>query len=60
MGLSPRVRGNQLLVHPLADHPGSIPACAGEPVTPVELDLAIGDEGLSPRVRGNPVRPAGQ
>ena len=34
LGLSPRVRGN--LVAPLLDtfRPGSIPACAGEPIHP--------------------------
>ena len=31
-GLSPRVRGNRERDHPVRDHRGSIPACAGEPV----------------------------
>ena len=30
-GLSPRVRGNHVSQQPRGDHPGSIPACAGEP-----------------------------
>ena len=76
-GLSPRVRGNQLLVVPLSNHPGSIPACAGEPEylpfisppgrvyprvcggTPAEPEYEVPAMGLSPRVRGNPRRPAG-
>ena len=32
-GLSPRVRGNQLPVNPRVPQVGSIPACAGEPVS---------------------------
>ena len=31
LGLSPRVRGNRGGVRFRAEHPGSIPACAGEP-----------------------------
>ena len=31
-GLSPRVRGNHVSQQPRGDHPGSIPACAGEPI----------------------------
>ena len=31
MGLSPRVRGNQVPDHDHEDRRGSIPACAGEP-----------------------------
>ena len=74
-GLSPRVRGNHVTVrlHP-ANH-GSIPACAGEPVSLVLTILrywvyprvcggtrmvVIGltaTQGLSPRVRGNPLDP---
>ena len=33
-GLSPRVRGNQLVAVPHIPVVGSIPACAGEPATP--------------------------
>ena len=32
-GLSPRVRGNPLLLTDMAPHIGSIPACAGEPTS---------------------------
>ena len=32
-GLSPRVRGNQLRAYPQRAGAGSIPACAGEPIT---------------------------
>ena len=32
MGLSPRVRGNQLRTPPAVDNEGSIPASAGEPL----------------------------
>ena len=32
IGLSPRVRGSRLSVRPAAVRPGSIPACAGQPV----------------------------
>ena len=50
-GLSPRVRGNPLKQYTPAGLDRSIPACAGEPVTP---DVATGlVNGLSPRVRGN-------
>ena len=70
-GLSPRVRGNPRARVPAPPWPGSIPACAGEPVWPslaaVRLTVyprvcggtAIGGAkavavlGLSPRVRGN-------
>ena len=34
MGLSPRVRGNPSPEPSLLFHPGSIPACAGEPSKP--------------------------
>ena len=52
-GLSPRVRGNHAPHRRSVLHPGSIPACAGEP-SPVGVG---GPEavGLSPRVRGNPL-----
>ena len=71
IGLSPRVRGNLLGQRPCAPAPGSIPACAGEPVRclafrsqcrvyprvcggTVVLKVALwSGEGLSPRVRGN-------
>ena len=70
-GLSPRVRGNPLLVNVDPARQGSIPACAGEPSLPARrrkswtvyprvcggtLDRHRrndGDDGLSPRVRGN-------
>ena len=54
-GLSPRVRGNRKLAGKDAFRPGSIPACAGEPV--------LGNEGIQagrvyPRVcGGTPRRP---
>ena len=58
-GLSPRVRGNQSCCVDWGISPGSIPACAGEPVTRSECRLgsipACNYEGLSPRVRGNPL-----
>ena len=54
-GLSPRVRGNPRRVHPITAHPGSIPACAGEPAG-LETTRPI-CPGLSPRVRGNPPGP---
>ena len=48
-GLSPRVRGN-LVVHPSAVvQPGSIPACAGEPVC---IEDARNGIGVYPRVCG--------
>ena len=31
IGLSPRVRGNQMDSIRVEDYPGSIPACTGEP-----------------------------
>ena len=34
LGLSPRVRGNQVAERPAYQQSGSIPACAGEPCTP--------------------------
>ena len=73
MGLSPRVRGNRTSRQAWILSGGSIPACAGEPPWP-ELGLARDSvyprvcggtlwprpdrpdaEGLSPRVRGNPI-----
>ena len=71
-GLSPRVRGNQWRVPSLTSLVGSIPACAGEPVSPTLMSVLAGvyprvcggtgkgagtraaKRGLSPRVRGNP------
>ena len=51
-GLSPRVRGNHF-----GESIGSIPACAGEPLTvqvACENDTSeVQVSGLSPRVRGN-------
>ena len=48
-GLSPRVRGNRRhAVNPLL-HPGSIPACAGEPRSRVRL---MSSTGVYPRVCG--------
>ena len=37
-GLSPRVRGNRRGARPDPDGPGSIPACAGEPLTGFEVE----------------------
>ena len=39
MGLSPRVRGNQITTHPVEVDGGSIPACAGEPFGVASLSL---------------------
>ena len=50
-GLSPRVRGNHGVVLVSGLIMRSIPACAGEPVSPRSPHVVIG--GLSPRVRGN-------
>ena len=36
-GLSPRVRGNPEMTNEAAKHPGSIPACAGEPAGEASL-----------------------
>ena len=48
-GLSPRVRGNQMVSDCPSGHYGPIPACAGQPVEP----LAAGhDQGAYPRVCG--------
>ena len=52
IGLSPRVRGNQVLDISRIEFSGSIPACAGG--TPHLKRRYIDGEGLSPRVRGNP------
>ena len=72
-GLSPRVRGNRVRPDGAAELDGSIPACAGEPITttttmtmPTVYPRVCGgtrvsqvllrlQQGLSPRVRGNPV-----
>ena len=72
-GLSPRVRGNQVVIDSEPMHIGSIPACAGEPrlqpsclgerrvyprvcggTGPYTTRIKTSD-GLSPRVRGNPL-----
>ena len=73
-GLSPRVRGNLLGPRNQVAHHGSIPACAGEPLSgrdvrgnstvyPRVCGGTLGTvpppckgTGLSPRVRGNPLR----
>ena len=72
MGLSPRVRGNPLSYQDWQIQRGSIPACAGEPMTTSpgagasgvyprvcggtvsKARTASANDGLSPRVRGNP------
>ena len=51
-GLSPRVRGNPRRLFWPWRNPGSIPACAGEPVAGQRAYPGL--RGLSPRVRGNP------
>ena len=74
-GLSPRVRGNRAPQNHLRHRLRSIPACAGEPMTPSPLKPlekvyprvcgGTGSKrwnpraatGLSPRVRGNLLRP---
>ena len=48
-GLSPRVRGNPVLVPLDQQHPGSIPACAGEPQVG---DLGVEAGKVYPRVCG--------
>ena len=53
-GLSPRVRGNLPLRRLRPDGPGSIPACAGEPVRP---DLFQTRETVYPRVCGGTSAP---
>ena len=55
-GLSPRVRGNLLLIRNRALHGGSIPACAGEPVSPTVPVFAV---GVYPRVCGGTGLPKG-
>ena len=78
LGLSPRVRGNPVVLAHLFPHHGSIPARAGEPehgpaahslirVYPRACGGTWEDtldtyyiEGLSPRVRGNPLVSAAQ
>ena len=52
-GLSPRVRGNQMLPPWLCDPPGSIPACAGEPNAGATLDYGC---QVYPRVCGGTIR----
>ena len=53
-GLSPRVRGNQLLVYPVQPDTRSIPACAGEPQ---HFDARRIMQGVYPRVCGGTHRP---
>ena len=48
-GLSPRVRGNPTIELPVANAKGSIPACAGEPIT---RGRSPGQPGVYPRVCG--------
>ena len=48
-GLSPRVRGSHLLPADPLGHPGSIPACAGEPT---RLLSTCTEKGVYPRVCG--------
>src|SRR5690606_22409517 len=48
-GLSPRVRGNRLDLDAVDVEPGTIPACAGEPVSAQEMAAKRGDY---PRVCG--------
>ena len=48
-GLSPRVRGNHFLPHGLLRARGSIPACAGEPIT---KDSCCARVKVYPRVCG--------
>ena len=48
-GLSPRVRGNQVLVWHFRSPPRSIPACAGEPMPPTPY---LSWEPVYPRVCG--------
>ena len=55
-GLSPRVRGNRPVRRPAAARPGSIPACAGEPVAEGDSTLA---REVYPRVCGGTAAPTG-
>ena len=52
-GLSPRVLGNHSRRRRGLHSRGSIPACAGEPLTRCGCPRVGAPEGLSPRVRGN-------
>ena len=51
-GLSPRVRGNRPTRAVCHDHPGSIPACAGEPELIVWMDTP---QAVYPRVCGGTI-----
>ncbi len=53
VGLSPRVRGNPIVLLGQAIHPGSIPACAGEPV---KAAIRIAIKEVYPRVCGGTMR----
>ena len=48
-GLSPRVRGNLSWAAAWRQHPGSIPACAGEPAG---ASITVPSTGVYPRVCG--------
>ena len=50
-GLSPRVRGNQEILAVVAQRPGSIPACAGEPLP---RGLQRHEQGSIPACAGEP------
>ena len=52
-GLSARVRGNRCAESERRAYLGSIPACAGEPITLLKRFFDHLIWGLSPRVRGN-------
>ena len=49
MGLSPRVRGNRIVVVPKVTQQGSIPACAGEPP---DAPVDYSEDRVYPRVCG--------
>ena len=53
-GLSPRVRGNQIRQNRYNRRPGSIPACAGEPIA---FARPVGMGWVYPRVCGGTPRP---
>ena len=53
MGLSPRVRGNRLGSEPTGNVTGSIPACAGEPHSPPNIEKV---RQVYPRVCGGTAR----
>ncbi len=55
LGLSPRVRGNHWLTNVRCTSLGSIPACAGEPFSPISARYG---SGVYPRVCGGTTRPS--